>query len=148
MKIRASANDWEVLRKSLFTTDGHENAAGLLCSTVDEPNCTTLLVRRCIPVPKTEYRKRLKYHLEIAPSFYNSLVDVCLEADANLVIVHSHPFDGSAEYSSSDDFGESRLLPTLMSLLPGKHVASLLLTRTSASVTCPQSSHSCNYEQS
>jgi molybdopterin/thiamine biosynthesis adenylyltransferase len=35
---------------------------------------------------------------------------------------------GSAWYSKSDDFGESRLLPTLQALLPGKVVASLVVT--------------------
>jgi molybdopterin/thiamine biosynthesis adenylyltransferase len=49
------------------------------------------------------------------------------------VISHSHPFDGPAKYSVSDNYGESRLLPVLESLLPKQKPASLLLTKTAVS---------------
>jgi hypothetical protein len=84
-------------------------------------------------VPPHQYIDRQPYHLEVAPAFYNSIIDRCLANRLVPVICHSHPFDGPASYSISDDFGERRLLPILESLLPHLKPASLLLTNTAVS---------------
>lgn len=131
--VRISGSDWNRLREVLFTPDKHENAAVLLCGTSIHRNRTTLLVRRVVPVPTEDYLERLTYHLEIAPRFYNSIVDRAASERLVPVICHSHPFDGPAHYSSSDDFGEKRLLPVLESLLPGQKPGSLLVTYSSVS---------------
>ena len=65
------------------------------------------------------------------PGFYNSLVDRCLRDGLVPVICHSHPFDGPADYSPSDDFGKKQVLPILEWLLLQQRYASLLLTKTS-----------------
>jgi hypothetical protein len=132
LSLTVSGRDWNRLRSLLFTADGYENAAVLLCgeSRVDEAR--RLLVREVIGVPAEGYIAREPLHLEVAPGFYNSIVDRCVRDRLVPVISHSHPFNGPARYSGSDDFGESRLLPILESLTSGKP-ASLLLTRTSIS---------------
>ncbi|MFI5118289.1 MAG: ThiF family adenylyltransferase [Terriglobales bacterium] len=131
ISLRISGGDWSKLRNLLFTADGHENSAVLLCGKSQEEGGDKLLVREIVSVASDQYIDRQPYHLEIAPGFYNSVVDRCLRDRLIPVICHSHPFDGPASYSSSDDFGEKRLLPVLESLLPGQKPASLLLTRTS-----------------
>src|SRR6266851_4265968 len=131
ISISMSASDWGSLRHDLFTEDGNENAAALLCGVAETKLGTRLLVRKRMLVPSSEYRDRTNRHLEVTPSFYNSVVDNALREGLNPVIVHSHPFHGQARYSQSDDYGESRLLPVLESLVPGRVVASLLVTPTS-----------------
>jgi molybdopterin-synthase adenylyltransferase len=131
ISARISSSDWDVLRSKLFTEDGSENAAALLCGIAESKLASKLLVREILPVPLTAYRDRTSCHLEVAPSFYNGLVDKALREGLHPVIVHSHPFSGHAQYSASDDYGESRLLPVLESLVPGCIAASLLLSRTS-----------------
>ncbi|SRR6266404_5284614 len=131
VSVRISSSDWASLRSHLFTEDGNENAAALLCGITNSEIAQRLLVRRILPVPSTEYRDRNSYHLEVAPSFYNRLVDESLRENLHPIIVHSHPFSGHARYSVSDDYGENRLLPVLQSLLPGRVVASLLLSQNS-----------------
>lgn len=116
----------------MFTDDGNENAAALLCGSAKTESEQRLLVRKIIPATQSEYTERMSYHLEVAPSYYNRVVDAALKEDLNVIIVHSHPFSGPAHYSMSDDYGESRLLPVLESLIPGREVASMLVSHTSA----------------
>ena len=130
--LRISGGDWSKLRSLLFTPDGLENAAALLCGHSSSESEDKLLVREVMAVSPEQYLERQSYHLEVAPIFYNSLIERCLRDRAVPVICHSHPFDGTAAYSESDDFGEKRLLPVLESLMSGRKPASLLLTKTSA----------------
>jgi molybdopterin-synthase adenylyltransferase len=131
LSLRISGGDWSKLLSLLFTPDGLENATALLCGQSLNEREDKLLVREIVVASPEQYVERQSYHLEVAPGFYNSLVDRCLRDGLVPVICHSHPFDGPADYSPSDDFGERRLLPILESLLPERKPASLLLTKTS-----------------
>ncbi len=123
--------DWEAVRHALLTPDGCENAGVLFCGISQTRDERRLLVRQFISVPREHYIERESYHLEIAPAFYNDIVTTCLKDRSTPVIVHSHPFYGEAVYSSSDDYGERRLLQSLNSLLPDTPAASLVLSHTS-----------------
>src|ERR1044071_2733817 len=130
--ITITSRDWAAVNKALFTPDGAENAGVLFCGTSLFDRCRKLLVRRFLPVAPEFYVERESHHLEIAPAFYNRVVSDCLADRLTPVIVHSHPFHGEAVYSSSDDYGESRLLGTLDALLPDTRPASLVISHTSA----------------
>ena len=132
ISVRISLSDWTTLNEALFTPDGNENAAALLCGISETATERRLLVRRVVPVPPDLYTERLTYHLEVAPSFYNGIVTECLNYRYTPIIVHSHPGHRDAWYSGSDDHGERRLLPILASLLPGVLPASLVVTPSSA----------------
>ena len=127
-----TASDWSIARKFLFTEDGYENAGVFLCGLVKTKKGGRLLAREFVPVPVHLYQDRQPYHLQIAPRFYNDLVTRCEKTALHPIIIHSHPMRGVAWYSRSDDFGESKLLPILQSLLPDRIVASLVVTRNSA----------------
>lgn len=128
LSLAMAADTLADLYAALLTPDGAENFAVLLCAPAAISNGTRLLVREFLPAPKAAYRERLSYHLEIEPAFFNSIVDRALTSGLHPVLVHSHPGAQEAHYSRSDNFGESRLLPVLAQLLPGRHVASLLVT--------------------
>ncbi|SRR6266702_4123177 len=128
--VAITRSDYEFLRRSLFTSDGKENAALLVCGIVKTNEKQELLVREVVPVPSDAYTERLSYHLEIAPRFINSVIDKCVRKGFGIITTHSHPTSDAAHYSSSDDGGEGRLFKVFSDLLgPGKH-GSLLLTRT------------------
>jgi molybdopterin-synthase adenylyltransferase len=124
-------SDWQSVRAALLTPDGCENAGVLLCGNSQLHNERRLLAREFVTVPAEQYIERQSYHLEVAPSFYNDIVTRCLKQKLTPVIVHSHPFHGEAIYSSSDDYGEERLLHALNTLLPETPPASLVLSHTS-----------------
>src|SRR6267154_2671755 len=99
LSLRISGDDWGKLRNLLFTSDGCENAAALLCGQSFNDHEDKLLVREIIGVSSDQYIDRQTYHLEVAPHFYNSVIDRCLRDHLVPVICHSHPFDGPARYS-------------------------------------------------
>jgi molybdopterin-synthase adenylyltransferase len=131
--VSITSADWQSLRHLLLTEDCKENAAVLLCGISETKTETRLLVRKIVDVPHQLYDAREKLHLRISPRFYNEIVTECSQSKLSPVIIHSHPFEGEAEYSRSDDYGESRLLPVLSSLLTNAIPASLLITKTSVS---------------
>src|SRR4051812_18414593 len=120
-----TSEDWGRLRRNLFTEDGKENAAVLLCGAVDTSEGSRLLTRRILEVPADQYRIRESFQLEIAPAFFNCVIDLCISEHLQPIIVHSHRNAGEDYYSRSDDYGESRLLPVLETLIPGAICASL-----------------------
>lgn len=130
LSLSLSEKDASVLRKALFTADGCENFAVLFCGHARGPDWLRLLVREWWPAPRDAYRERLSYHLEITPQFLNEVVDHAGSTGLSPVVVHSHPGASHAEYSPSDDFGESRLLPVLAQLLPRLTPASVLFALT------------------
>lgn len=130
LEVVVPAEVMEKLRGGLFTVDGCENFAVLLCAPAVTEHRVRLLVRDWTFAPLDAYRERLSYHLEIAPAFFNTIVDRAMATGLHPVLVHSHPDAGEARYSPSDDFGEGRLLPVLEQLLPGRTVVSMLLTPT------------------
>lgn len=126
-RLKMSKSQWNHLRSIVFTEDGHENAAFLLCGTAALPKGADLLVRRVVGVPRLSYIQRLPYHLEINSDFINSVVNDALKEGLSIIIVHSHPSSSAASFSLSDDAGEERLMPVLAQLVPGLH-GSLLLS--------------------
>ncbi len=128
LSIRISQADWMALRRGLLTPDGNENAAVLLCGTSRTKAERRLLARSIFPVPPEMYDERTSYRLRVSPNFYNRVIDLCLAEKLSPVLVHSHPSAHEPWYSSSDDFGESRLLPVLEELISGATTASLLVT--------------------
>jgi hypothetical protein len=130
--INITSEDWVDLRNRLLTVDGKENAAVLLCGFSDSDSEYRLLVRSIVSVPSSQYDIREELHLRISPEFYNDIISICLAQKLTPVIIHSHPFNGPASYSYSDDYGESRLLPVLSTLLPDVHPASLLISYSDA----------------
>lgn len=128
--IAITSVDWERLRNKLLPEDNNETAAVLLCGASAGESERRLLVRRTVEVPPHLYRSRNRHHLEIAPEFYNEIITDCERSKLTPVIIHSHPFEGQAWYSASDNYGESRLLPVLASLLPEASPSSLVVTKT------------------
>jgi len=126
--IRISAVHWQELRNQIFTDDGNENAAVLVCSESANNGFITLLVREIVSASPAEYLVRESHHLEVSPRYYNRIIDRCLGTGTSVMIVHSHPHNDEAWYSKSDDYGESRLLPILQSLLPNSIVGSLVVS--------------------
>jgi hypothetical protein len=131
VSLSVSATDLARVREALFTSDGCENFAVLFCGSASGPGWCRLLVREWLAAPPEAYAERLTYHLEIAPTFLNAVVDHALRRKLTPVVVHSHRGNAGARYSSSDDYGEARLLPVLEQLVPHGRPGSLLLTETS-----------------
>lgn len=119
--------DWDHLRRTLFTQDGNENAAFALCGYYKQGDDYRLLVRRIVDVPPEAYRDRTEFHLDVSPGYINRVIDMAEERYA-ILTVHSHRGAGPPRYSTSDTFGETRLLKVFDELVPEVPHSSLLLT--------------------
>ena len=121
VRIKITDDQWHHLRELLFTADGNENAAFLLCGLSRDGLHMDVLVRKVVEMPLSGYVERLPVHLQVHPDVINSVVDLASTANSSIVMVHSHPSSQVARFSLSDDAGEARLMPVLSALLPGPH---------------------------
>src|SRR6266853_2888324 len=126
--VAVTQRDWDAAKSSLFTRDNKENAGVFFCGKSDHESEYRLLVQEFKAVSSSSYDVRESNRLQVSPHFYNEIVSECIRRRAVPVIVHSHPNHTEAWYSASDDFGESRLLPVLESLIPESTPASLVVT--------------------
>lgn len=65
--------------------------------------------------------------LEFAPSFVASAVKLARDRRQSVILVHTHPFSNDPFFSPADDFGESRLMPSIYQRAPGGPHGALVL---------------------
>jgi len=80
-----------------------------------------LLVRHLIPVPEDGYQIRQIDQLRIDPVAINRLVRSARDQGLSVLTVHTHPGTRQPWFSRADDAGDSRLIPSLFSQMPGPH---------------------------
>lgn len=80
-----------------------------------------LLARRLLPVPDDGYQIRRVDHVRIDPVAINRLVRHARDTGLSVITVHTHPGTNQPWFSSADDEGDSRLMPSLFAQMPGPH---------------------------
>jgi hypothetical protein len=125
-RLKITDSDYDHLRYLLRVDPKIETAVFLLAGLHEEQNQTTILVRRIIEIPATEYDVRTARRIELSTRAVNGLASLCESNNLIAVLVHSHV--GASYYSPSDDEGESRIHGTLRSFTPLPLTASLLVT--------------------
>src|SRR5216117_1071495 len=88
-----------------------------------------LLVTDVLNVPPDAYLRRTSASLAIAPEFTAHVLKKARISGSSVVFVHTHPFGGGVRASDVDRDGESVLLPTAFSRVPGVPHARLILGR-------------------
>lgn len=109
-------------------SDHREAFAVLFCGCSATDTRERLLTREVWAAPDSAYRIRQRDRLEIASPYVNDVVTHALATGLHPVLVHSHPGNDPAFFSLADDAGDRRLLAVLAQLLPGRIVASGVLT--------------------
>lgn len=124
--VRITEEDFEKTRSILMADIPKESAAFLLAGIKNGDQCTELLARRLIEIPKSEYRFQEDYRLEISPRAINGLIALCEKNNLGVILCHSHP--AGLRYSASDDFGEKRIAQTIWQFLPNVPMGSILIS--------------------
>jgi molybdopterin/thiamine biosynthesis adenylyltransferase len=122
-----SEPDLRRLRGLLFTPDNNENAVFALCGYSLRRGVEVLYTRHIIPIPGDGYLARTPVHLEVAPRFINEVLDLAQNRLA-VVVAHSHPGGLTTQFSTSDDYGETRLMGVFADLIPNAPHSSLLFS--------------------
>ncbi len=120
---------FDEVRNHLLEDRAEEAAAFLLAGVHSGDHGVRLLARRMVTIPRDLYRKKLDYHLDIAPKAINGLASLCEVNNLTAIICHSHTRSiSSLAYSSSDNYGEARISRFLQDNASDKPVGSLLLS--------------------
>lgn len=125
--IKITGDDLADLKKILYRYSPDENAAFLLVGKNHYGNNEELIVRRIIEIPDEEFKFRSSYHLEISTRAIHGMISLCEANKLGVILCHSHPRLSLTNYSSSDDFGERRIVSTFNACLPSYPIASLLV---------------------
>lgn len=115
------------LQAAIFSKEGHEGAAYLMCGASATFGEVRLLGRSVVPVADADYLVREPYRLSIDSGSYARAAKAARELGAALVFVHSHP-EGIAEFSPQDDREEPALMRFFGQRVPGKTHGSLVIS--------------------
>jgi len=124
--IRISEKDYEQCRSSVLADLPKEGAAFLLTGRKIAGNSEELIVRRVVEIPRSEYRIRENYHLDLSPKAINGLISLCEQNRLGVILCHSH--STNSPYSHSDNEGERRLAKAIWENIPDVPVGSLLMS--------------------
>jgi molybdopterin/thiamine biosynthesis adenylyltransferase len=113
------------LTSAIFSEDGLEGAAYMLCGVSTTHDETRLLVREVIPVASAHYIVREPLRLSIASDSYVPIAKRAKLKSEAVLFVHSHP-SGFPHFSEQDDREEPKLHSFLHSRAPGLPHGSLV----------------------
>lgn len=121
--------DLETLREEVFSKQGFEGAAYLLCGESQNDDEVRLLVREIIPIENSHYQVRQPDFLSISSESYVPVAKKARQNKYAIIFVHSHP-GGFLEYSKQDDHEEMNLQEFFQTRVPNHIHGSLILTET------------------
>jgi molybdopterin-synthase adenylyltransferase len=126
-RIDFSAADWEALEHYLLANQ-LEQGAFCLAEPIGDENELRLLVREVITVPPERLIQQSGTYLETDPVFFAPIIKRARNERYSLVVAHSHPFaHGRVAFSSTDDRGETALIPSIQARAPSLPHAALVL---------------------
>lgn len=128
--LRITCNDYETFRQHLVRRDKLEYAAYLVAGThrYEKEGETVLehLVRGVVCVPPFKYTKHTAGYVGIPADVTREMMDSAamprrITDDAAILVAHSHPWDSSPRYSSTDNDAEPPQLASITAERQGPH---------------------------
>jgi predicted ThiF/HesA family dinucleotide-utilizing enzyme len=127
MKLRIIEELWVSLRAQLFVRSDLETAGLLLVEPVLTPAGVVGLVREAFVLPDHAYGVRRRDQISIDPVALNRLTRSARDRGWGVFTIHTHPGASEAWFSQADDFGDSRLMPSLACQMPNVPHGSLVV---------------------
>ncbi len=118
--------DYHSLRAEVFSLEGIEGAAYLLCGQSMDQDELCLLVRSVVPVSPEHYLARRPDFLSLVSASYMRIAKLAQRDNLSIVFAHSHP-GGFLEYSAQDNREEVKLQEFFSSRVPTRLHGSLVL---------------------
>src|SRR5262245_38462100 len=119
MKLRVLETDWKPFIDGLCKRDDVETAGIILAESLRGGQ--TLLARKMIPIPDNGYLIRRIDQLRLDPVAMNRIIRPAREARWSVLTVHTHPRTNRPWFSAADDYGDSKLMPSLFNQMQGPH---------------------------
>jgi len=118
MILRILESQWSPFVESLCGRQDVETAGVILAERL---HGGTLLARHCLAIPEDGYQIRQVDRLRIDPVAFNRLVRLARDRGLSVITIHTHPGTDRPWFSSADDQGDSRLMPSLFAQMAGPH---------------------------
>jgi molybdopterin-synthase adenylyltransferase len=119
MKLRVIESQWNEFIGSLRARSDVETAGIILAERLHGGE--VLLARHLIEMPPEGYLIRCRDHLRLDPITLNRLIRPGRDRGLSVITVHTHPATTHPWFSSADDNGDARLMPSLLNQMPGPH---------------------------
>ena len=119
MTLRILESQWTPFAEALCARRDVESAGVILAERLRGGQ--VLLARQLLQVPDDGYLIRRSDQLRIAPLALNRLMRPAREGAMSVLTVHTHPRSNRPWFSTADDVGDSRLMPSLFAQMPGPH---------------------------
>ncbi|MBX9609192.1 MAG: ThiF family adenylyltransferase [Gammaproteobacteria bacterium] len=128
MKLRVLESQWTKFAQALCTRSDVESAGLILAERLS--GGTVLYARHLIPIPEDGYSIRKIDQIRIDPVALNRLVRPARDGSLSVLTAHTHPGSTRPWFSSADDAGDSRLIPSLFAQMPGPHGSIVIAGKT------------------
>lgn len=119
MKLRILESKWTPLIECLNKRRDVETAGLILAERLHGGE--VLMVREAVPFPDEGYLIRRNDQLSLDPVVLNRMIRPARDNGWSVITVHTHPGTNRPWFSVADDAGDSRLMPSLFTQMPGPH---------------------------
>lgn len=119
MKLRVLESEWHPFINELCERTDVESAGIILAERLYGDN--VLLARQLLVIPDAAYAIRERDRIRIDPVALNRLIRPARDRGLSVLTVHTHPGTDVPWFSTADDAGDSVLIPSLFTQMPGPH---------------------------
>ena len=127
MKLRIAEAAWAALAERLLARKDVETAGLLLGPCTMTPSGAVATIRNAFAIPDEAYRVRKMDQISIDPIALNRLTKLARDEGWSIFTIHTHPGATEAWFSSADDDGDARLMPSLHCQVPDAPHGSIVL---------------------
>jgi proteasome lid subunit RPN8/RPN11 len=122
--LALSGIHYDRLYRHLFTGDGKEAAAILVCTRTPGPRLR-LLVKDLIPIPHSECPTRKADEIHWPGAYLEPAIDIAELLGSTMVLIHSHP-GGLFAFSAADDASDAVVMPCLFEACGDIHASAVM----------------------
>lgn len=119
MKLRVLESEWRPFVKALCTRTDVESAGIILAERLH--GGSVLMARHLSAIPEAAYAIRRRDRIRIDPIALNRIVRPARDQGLSVLTIHTHPGTDAPWFSAADDAGDSVLMPSLFTQMPGPH---------------------------
>lgn len=132
MKLKIAETAWDALKAQLLAREDVETAGILLGKHSKTTTGGVVAIERSFALPDDAYRVRRRDQISIDPIALNRLTRPARDQGLSIFTIHTHPGADEAWFSTADDAGDSKLMPSLSCQVPDVPHGSLVLASSGA----------------
>jgi molybdopterin-synthase adenylyltransferase len=132
MNLRVIESEWNAFVNCLRERADVETAGIVLSERLRGGE--VLLARHLIEIPPEGYLIRRHDQVRLDPVAFNRLIRPARDLGLSVFTIHTHPGSRQPWFSTADDNGDARLMPSLFNQMPGPHGSLVVAGETGVAV--------------